>query len=625
MSVALSLPELWREPRWLLWRPEPAPDGGKPRKVPYYADCTPRRGALDTPEDIGHLVAFDDAQRAVRDHGGGFLPALAISAPLAFIDLDNCLAADGAWSGTDEQRSILTRSQQAGALVCRSWSGRGLHIYGRTDQRYTRRTPGVEVYTGARYAAWTGDIWSVGDAEEGLADLTGLLADICRPVAPQAPPGSEEPIPEGTRNNTLSSIGGALRRAGMSESDIAQALQHINTARCRPPLPEGEVARIAASMARYPPGSAEPARRPDAAVASAADSRAEPLWVGADEVGAVAVDPRTWFWDGLLAAGAHLVVGRPKVGKSWLLLQMALAAARGEDLLGYHCMSETGVLYVAAEDDVTRIKERLAAVGGRMPPGLRFLPGAEFRALAARHAGAGDGTSATPLIAWIAGVLARSPAIRMVIIDTEATCRAVWDGETGNSDPLGQDYRETREMDRVALEHRAAILLVNHSAKRRPGSLVDFHELINRTNVALAGASGSIVLADDPARDPEAEDTGRRVLALRARDLRDDITLAVERGQSDPTFRSLGHWSTVRSSDRERDILDALVALNSEAPGKWVTAREIARYCEASTGTIQRAITRMMSAGRNRHLDWRVEARPRMGVRLTPLYGAQKE
>ena len=60
-------------------------------------------------------------------------------------------------------------------------------------------------------------------------------------------------IPEGQRNSALASLAGTMRRVGMSKSEIAAALRQANGDRCRPPLPEAEVERIAASVSRYEP------------------------------------------------------------------------------------------------------------------------------------------------------------------------------------------------------------------------------------------------------------------------------------------------------------------------------------------------------------------------------------
>lgn len=60
-------------------------------------------------------------------------------------------------------------------------------------------------------------------------------------------------IPAGHRNSTLARLAGTMRRVGMSQAEIAAALQQANRDRCSAPLPDREVARIAASIARYAP------------------------------------------------------------------------------------------------------------------------------------------------------------------------------------------------------------------------------------------------------------------------------------------------------------------------------------------------------------------------------------
>jgi hypothetical protein len=61
----------------------------------------------------------------------------------------------------------------------------------------------------------------------------------------------EGPIPVGERDNTLTSIGGKLRAAGLNYDEIYAALSRINEERCKPPLSDDDVKRIAKSVSRY--------------------------------------------------------------------------------------------------------------------------------------------------------------------------------------------------------------------------------------------------------------------------------------------------------------------------------------------------------------------------------------
>ncbi len=60
-----------------------------------------------------------------------------------------------------------------------------------------------------------------------------------------------EKIHEGERDITLTSLGGTMRRRGITREGIEAALLAENQQRCEPPLPEAEVRKIAASVSRY--------------------------------------------------------------------------------------------------------------------------------------------------------------------------------------------------------------------------------------------------------------------------------------------------------------------------------------------------------------------------------------
>jgi hypothetical protein len=67
----------------------------------------------------------------------------------------------------------------------------------------------------------------------------------------------EASILERERNSTLTSIAGAMRRRGASEKAIVAALRKENRNRCKPPLDDQEVKRIARSVSRYRPQNDE--------------------------------------------------------------------------------------------------------------------------------------------------------------------------------------------------------------------------------------------------------------------------------------------------------------------------------------------------------------------------------
>lgn len=67
---------------------------------------------------------------------------------------------------------------------------------------------------------------------------------------------SADAYPTGQRNQALTSLAGTMRRRGMTEAAIYNALMVENSARCVPPLSNSEVQIIAASVCRYTPTAA---------------------------------------------------------------------------------------------------------------------------------------------------------------------------------------------------------------------------------------------------------------------------------------------------------------------------------------------------------------------------------
>lgn len=146
-------------------------------------------------------------------------------------------------------------------------TGRGYHYY-------FRQPPGVKVKSGACLLGPKLDVKGDGgyvvappsihpetkrpyevisDREPAVAP--SWLIDLVRDeVRIKKPPDAERPatkILAGTRNDTLASLGGRIRRMGLSQTEIEAALLAMNEERCDPPLERAEVLRIAQSIAGY--------------------------------------------------------------------------------------------------------------------------------------------------------------------------------------------------------------------------------------------------------------------------------------------------------------------------------------------------------------------------------------
>jgi putative DNA primase/helicase len=145
----------------------------------------------------------------------------------------------------------------------------GLHLYYRMPPLDVRNSagavgPGIDVrgnggyviappsrhLTGRRYR-WQ-DAWH--PRRLPLAAVPDwLLKKMLPPGAARQAPPLPAVLREGTRNSWLASAAGTMRRRGFCDAAVLAALKVENATRCRPPLGDDEVARIARSIGRYDP------------------------------------------------------------------------------------------------------------------------------------------------------------------------------------------------------------------------------------------------------------------------------------------------------------------------------------------------------------------------------------
>ena len=84
-------------------------------------------------------------------------------------------------------------------------------------------------------------------------------------------------------------------------------------------------------------------------------------WTAA-ELLTVEFPPARFAVPGLIAEGANLLVGSPKLGKSWLALNLGVAIACGGCALGRVPVVAGDVLYLALEDSGRRLQSRLRQI-----------------------------------------------------------------------------------------------------------------------------------------------------------------------------------------------------------------------------------------------------------------------
>lgn len=173
-------------------------------------------------------------------------------------------------------------------------------------------------------------------AESGTGIMTATKA---------VEPDTSGTIGEGGRHHHATRLAGKLRRAGCSPQEIGATLRVVSRERYRPPLPDGELDRIARDIGAKP--------TPEKSV--------EPVRVLTAQEFETDVAPRSII-DGLLfEASTTTFNGASKAGKTWAALQAAMCAAAGMDFLGLPTRP-VRVLLCSLELAAGMVRERMLAI-----------------------------------------------------------------------------------------------------------------------------------------------------------------------------------------------------------------------------------------------------------------------
>ncbi len=184
--------------------------------------------------------------------------------------------------------------------------------------------------------------------------------------------------------------------------------------------------------------------------------------------------PINFVVPGLLAEGATLFGGKPKIGKSWMAYDFALAIASGRPVFGSIPITQGDVLYLALEDSERRLKSRLLKKGIRDAP-ERLTLVTEWPSL--------DNGCIAEMEAWADSVERPSLAIVDVLKMVRGATR-------GNESIYDADYRALSGLATFARNRGIAVLIVHHTRKMEAD---DPLESLSGTN-GLTGAEDTVMV-----------------------------------------------------------------------------------------------------------------------------------
>ncbi len=304
----------------------------------------------------------------------------------------------------------------------------------------------------------------------------------------------------------------------------------------------------------------------DALKESHTDVPGRPETIDGKALDSLVLDPPRWAVPEVLPQGLSLLAGKPKQGKSFLSINIALAIAYGGKVLDAEV--ELGeVLCLALEDSPRRLQDRCRSMlqGDSIPDTVHF---------AFEWARLNDG-GAEHLDRW----LTEHPDTRLVVVDTLAKVR---ERGRGNSQIYLDDYSAIGPLKELADKYHIALLAVHHL--RKSESISDPLDEVSGST-GLTGSADTVLLLRGSRGRSDAE------LMIIGRDM-EDTELALDFDSKSCTWSLLGPAEEYRQSELRTAILEVL--RESDLP---LGPRPVADLLGRNESTIGNTMRRMAVAG----------------------------
>ncbi len=290
----------------------------------------------------------------------------------------------------------------------------------------------------------------------------------------------------------------------------------------------------------------------------AARWRPEKIWSAAELLATNFPEPE-WRLHGILPPGLGGLGSRPKLGKSWLALQMSTAISLGVQLWGRETR-RTHVFYLALEDNARTLKERLQSqrAGGDM--WLDFVD--EWPAV----------TSFESLL--VLEELIQQKEYGLVIVDT--ITRVLGRADVMNQGAMAEVF--TR-LHKLAKDTGATVLLIDHHHKGAAGDCIDdFMGATSKTGI-LDFAMGLY------------RQRGERAATLRidGRVTR-DASLALQWDHDLTCWQYVGEARDIAKDSVQGEIVAALQEMGGSS-----TTKKIADYLQRNKGSISRELAELVN------------------------------
>ena len=296
------------------------------------------------------------------------------------------------------------------------------------------------------------------------------------------------------------------------------------------------------------------------------DRHTHPQGISAAELVKLNLPPTKWYIPGLLSQGFGYVAAKPGTGKTWLLLQWAVALACGGKVLGTVDVEPCRVLFLALEDTRASLKERLKMVCHDLPPDdlICFTEDDDWKTL--------DNGGMHQLEA---AIRAYQPGV--VIIDT---LTAIAPDPPRGSNPYRGEYQSYKPIRALADAYKIAIIGSWHFNK---AGYADVLEMVNGSMGLPAVSVNRIGLVRDP------DETEARLKSNSKRGAEADWTLNFDMVTCQ--WVKVGDTQKYRLNKERQAVVDVLA--ESDVP---MSVAEIAKALEMPYNSVVQLLKRMRDA-----------------------------
>src|SRR6266516_1488876 len=284
--------------------------------------------------------------------------------------------------------------------------------------------------------------------------------------------------------------------------------------------------------------------------------------------------PIQWAIPDILPEGLTLLAGKPKLGKSWLALSVALADAAGGVALGTYPVTQGEVLYLALEDNERRLQSRakqLLVSMSSVPNTIAF----ELRWPRLDQGG----------LMYLEEYLRTHPHMRLEVVDTWA--RVSPKVQHRQRSQYEDEYAALTPLKYLADTYRVSILAIHHLRKMRADDVLD--EITG--SIGLTGAvDGALILKRERGQH-------EATLFVTGRDIEHEQQFALRFDAQTAMWTLVENAEEVTRTKERQEILDLL---SERLPG-GMTPRQVAEALDKNYHTTRCLLRKLEAAGEIQH------------------------